>query len=192
MFDVLASSETWLNPNISNSDVSITCFNTPKRKDMIHDRHSRVILYIKDSLFYKRRLDLEQRNMQCKNTLDTFFREFFLNMALDSFMQTSFYMSTISPLTAKKWTYSFHLNISLGFKSFSCIWLSSCHFFWCCITSPRPEHTLPLSYFCYIFILDQNLAFTNFFMVIIMMHAINTPLNTTLCKQTGENIVPII
>ncbi|XP_060571562.1 uncharacterized protein LOC132729753 [Ruditapes philippinarum] len=65
MFDVLAFSETWLNPSVSNSDISIPCFHSPERNDRIGDSHGGVSVYIKNSLFYKRRWDLEPRNIEC-------------------------------------------------------------------------------------------------------------------------------
>ncbi|XP_060607755.1 uncharacterized protein LOC132759899 [Ruditapes philippinarum] len=65
MFDVLAFSETWLNPSVSNSDIYIPCFHAPERNDRVDDSHGGVSLYIKNSLFYKRRMDLEPRNVEC-------------------------------------------------------------------------------------------------------------------------------
>jgi hypothetical protein len=64
IFDVLAFSETWLNPSVSNSDIFIPCFHAPERNDRVDDSHGGVSLYIKNSLFYKRRMDFEPRKVE--------------------------------------------------------------------------------------------------------------------------------
>ena len=38
--------------------------NTPERKDREHDSHGGVMIYVKDCLHYKRRVDLESRNIE--------------------------------------------------------------------------------------------------------------------------------
>ena len=57
--DVLAFTEVWLNPNIDSDDIPIILFHHPERKDRIADSHGGVIVYIKDSIHYVRRRDLE-------------------------------------------------------------------------------------------------------------------------------------
>ena len=64
-FDILAFSETWLHPNIQTTDLLFLDFKPPERKDRTGDRHGGVMIYVKDSLFYKRRYDLEPRNLEC-------------------------------------------------------------------------------------------------------------------------------
>lgn len=64
-FDILAFSETWLHPNIHTNDILIPEFKPPERKDRQRDRHGGVMLYVKDTLFYKRRQDLEPLNTEC-------------------------------------------------------------------------------------------------------------------------------
>ena len=57
--DVLAFTEAWLNPNIDSDDIPIISVHHPERKDRIADSHGGVIVYIKDSIHYVRRRDLE-------------------------------------------------------------------------------------------------------------------------------------
>ena len=62
--DILAFSESWLNPSIQNSDLSFDSFSQPERKDR-DDSHGGVILYVRDSIPYKRRHDLEPTGIEC-------------------------------------------------------------------------------------------------------------------------------
>ena len=64
-FDILAFSETWLHPNIQTTDLLIQNFKPPERKDRVTDPHGGVMIYVKDTLFYKRRHDLEPINVEC-------------------------------------------------------------------------------------------------------------------------------
>ena len=63
-FDILAFTETWLNPSIDSEDLSLISFNKPERKDRIGDSHGGVILYVKTGIHYKRRADLEIRDIE--------------------------------------------------------------------------------------------------------------------------------
>ena len=58
-FVILAFSETWRHTNIQTVDLLIPDFKPPERKDRTADRHGGVMIYVKDTLFYKRRHDLE-------------------------------------------------------------------------------------------------------------------------------------
>ena len=64
-FDILSFSETWLHSGIQTTDILIPDFKPPERKDRTGDRHGGLMIYVKDSLFYKRRYDLEPRNTEC-------------------------------------------------------------------------------------------------------------------------------
>lgn len=64
-FDILTFSETWLHPNIQTSDLHIPNFKPPERKDRTRDRHGGVMIYIRDSVYHKRRHDLEPRDTEC-------------------------------------------------------------------------------------------------------------------------------
>ncbi len=64
-FDILAFSETWLNPSVIPSDLLFDSFQPPERKDRTGDSHGGVILYIKDNIHYKRRSDLEIIGIEC-------------------------------------------------------------------------------------------------------------------------------
>ncbi len=58
-FDILAFTETWLNPSIVQSDLLLCSFQSPERKDRLGDSHGGVMIYVKENLHYKRRSDLE-------------------------------------------------------------------------------------------------------------------------------------
>lgn len=51
-FDILFFSET---PNTSTKGIEFQHYYPPKRKDRRHDKHDGVLLYINNSLSYKRR-----------------------------------------------------------------------------------------------------------------------------------------
>ena len=64
-FDILAFTETWLRPDIT-TDLTIPNFKPPERNDRTEDRQGGgVMIYVKDRLYYKRRQDLEPRNVEC-------------------------------------------------------------------------------------------------------------------------------
>ena len=65
MLDILAFSETWLNPSVKNDVLLIDSYREPERKDRQGDSHGGVMLYIKDSIHYKRRHDLEPFGLEC-------------------------------------------------------------------------------------------------------------------------------
>ena len=64
-FDILAFSESWLHPNISDEESNIPSYNKPERKDRDNDPHGGVLIYIKDSIHYKRRVDLKPVGIEC-------------------------------------------------------------------------------------------------------------------------------
>ena len=63
-FDILAFSETWLNPSIDNEDIMLQQYQAPVRKDREGDAHGGVIIYVKEGIHYKRRNDLEIRGLE--------------------------------------------------------------------------------------------------------------------------------
>ena len=63
VFDVLAFSETWLFP--ATETLQLSSFAIPERKDRVGDNHGGVILYVKEKLYYHRRLDLETGGVEC-------------------------------------------------------------------------------------------------------------------------------
>ena len=64
-FDILAFTESWLHPGIPDEDLKLATYHSPERKDRNNDPHGRVLIYIKDSIHYKRRLDLELPGIEC-------------------------------------------------------------------------------------------------------------------------------
>ena len=64
-FDVIALTETWLHPGIGADEIAFESFSPPERKDRQTDRHGGVVLYVKQSINYRRRYDLESRNIEC-------------------------------------------------------------------------------------------------------------------------------
>ena len=63
-FDILAFTETWLSPQTDTADLDLATYYRPERKDR-DDGHGGVILYVKETLRYKRRADLELRDIEC-------------------------------------------------------------------------------------------------------------------------------
>ena len=64
-FDILAFGETWLNPSVLSQDFHIQTFREPERKDRVGDSHGGVVIYVKENVHYRRRLDLEPRGVEC-------------------------------------------------------------------------------------------------------------------------------
>ena len=64
-FDILAFSETLLNPSVLSQDVHIQTFRETKCKNRVGDSHGGVVLYVKENVHYRRRLDLEPRGVEC-------------------------------------------------------------------------------------------------------------------------------
>lgn len=64
-FDILAFTETWLNPSIPTDDLLLQSYRIPERKDRAADNHGWVMLYVKEALFYRRRNDMEPQNVEC-------------------------------------------------------------------------------------------------------------------------------
>ncbi|XP_053380636.1 uncharacterized protein LOC128548935 [Mercenaria mercenaria] len=64
-FDVLSFSETWLSSSDLSDDIRFRGFHAPERRDRKGDSHGGVIVYVKDSLHYIRRPDLEPTDLEC-------------------------------------------------------------------------------------------------------------------------------
>ena len=64
-FDILAFSETWLGPSTLTEDINLESYLPPERKDRTGDNHGGVLIYVKDTIYYKRRLDLEPIGIEC-------------------------------------------------------------------------------------------------------------------------------
>ena len=64
-FDLVSFSETWLDKSVSSQDLLFPTFHPPERKDRLSDRYGGVILYVKDTLTYTRRYDLELNRLEC-------------------------------------------------------------------------------------------------------------------------------
>ena len=63
-FDILAFTETWLSPTDDTDDLLFQSYNGPERKDRVSDNHGGVLLYVKENIHYKRRLDLEIKGIE--------------------------------------------------------------------------------------------------------------------------------
>ena len=63
-FDILAFTETWLSPSLDTDDLMLQSYNRPGRKDRVDDNHGGVMLYVKETILYKRRADLEIRGIE--------------------------------------------------------------------------------------------------------------------------------
>ena len=88
-FDILAFSETWLNPTITGEELFFVTYHPPERKDRIGDSHGGVILYVKDTFHYIRRRDLELAGVECLwIELSLKHKSFFLDCSIDHLMLT--------------------------------------------------------------------------------------------------------
>ena len=120
-FDILSFSESWLNPSIQNSDLSFDSFSQPERKDR-DDSHGGVILYVRDSIPYKRRHDLEPTGIECiwvelllkhKHVLfGLFYRPPSSDADYFSKMENSIHLAVDSNITDVIVTGDFNLNMS--------------------------------------------------------------------------------
>ena len=63
-YDVFVFSESWLNPDIDNSTIQIEHFMSPFRTDRKDRPGGGVIIYVRDTLFCKRRPDLEIQGLE--------------------------------------------------------------------------------------------------------------------------------
>ena len=64
-FDVIAITETWLNDSISDDNLTFYDFHCPVRKDRVRDGYGGVILYVKNTIHFVRRGDLEVNETEC-------------------------------------------------------------------------------------------------------------------------------
>ena len=58
-FDVIALTETWLHPDIDTDEITFHSHSPPERKNNKADRH------VKEYINYRRRRDLDPRNVEC-------------------------------------------------------------------------------------------------------------------------------
>ena len=63
-FDVIALSETWFNPNMSDDGIRFQNFQKPFRKDRIHINYGCNIIYAKENIVCKRPQDLENNQIE--------------------------------------------------------------------------------------------------------------------------------
>ena len=64
-FDVIALSESWLSDNVSTDEILFQNFQRPFRKDRVENSYGGVIIYVKENIPCKRRLDLEIHGLEC-------------------------------------------------------------------------------------------------------------------------------
>ena len=63
-YSVISVSETWLDQRTSDNDIALEGFKT-FRRDREGDNHGGVCVYVTESIFSKRRQDLELPNLEC-------------------------------------------------------------------------------------------------------------------------------
>ena len=63
-FDILAFSETWINPTIETDELILQSFGKPEHTDRDGDSHGGVIIYVKSGIRHKRCDDLEIRGIE--------------------------------------------------------------------------------------------------------------------------------
>ncbi|MCG8092513.1 MAG: hypothetical protein JAZ17_02615 [Candidatus Thiodiazotropha endolucinida] len=63
-YDIIVFTESWLKPDIKDENITIENFMPPQRADRVDRPGGGVVIYAKDSLFLKRRKDLEIRGLE--------------------------------------------------------------------------------------------------------------------------------
>ena len=58
-FDIVTLSETWPKPTTNTNDIRLEGYHVTERTDLITDGYGDVIVYVTNSIYYKRRKDLE-------------------------------------------------------------------------------------------------------------------------------------
>ena len=64
-FDVIALSESWLSDNVNTDEIMFRNYQRPVRKDRVNNSYDGVIIYVKENIPCKRRLDLEIDGPKC-------------------------------------------------------------------------------------------------------------------------------
>ena len=64
LYDILIFSESWLKPETSDESLLVEYFQAPFRNDRCDRPGGGVIVYVRDSLFCKRRIDLELHGLE--------------------------------------------------------------------------------------------------------------------------------
>ena len=58
-FDIISLTETWLNDSVSDDDIMFDQFQVPFRRDRVGDSHGGILVYVRNEIPCKRRIDLE-------------------------------------------------------------------------------------------------------------------------------------
>ena len=120
-FDIISFTETWLEETFPSSELLFKSFYPPERKDRISNPYGGVLVYVKDSLSYVRRNDLEMKEVECiwiqiklcnnKNILHgTFYRPPNSNLHYTSLLEDSISLAIDSNITDVVITGDFNLN----------------------------------------------------------------------------------
>ena len=64
-FDVIALSESWLSDNVGADEILFQNYQRSFRKDRVENFYGGVIIYVKENITCKRRLDLEIDGLEC-------------------------------------------------------------------------------------------------------------------------------
>ena len=64
-FDVIALSESWLSDNVSTDEILFQNYQRPFRKVRVENSYGGVIIYVKENIPCKHRLDLEIYGLEC-------------------------------------------------------------------------------------------------------------------------------
>jgi hypothetical protein len=65
IFNILCFTETWLNTNVANQDISLDNFQPPVRKDRVDRLGGGVAIYVKNDYHVVHRNDLEILGVEC-------------------------------------------------------------------------------------------------------------------------------
>ena len=64
-FQIMCFTETWLNHTITDEDIKFSDYKPPFRRDRQSDSHGGICVYVKETIYAKRRNDLELEDIEC-------------------------------------------------------------------------------------------------------------------------------
>lgn len=152
-FDVLTFTETWLSPAIDTDELFLESYQKPERKGRTRDARGAVMSYVNDGFYFKRRKDIEFRNIESKwIEIANGHRRILLGLFYPtSFKKNFFNLHTLFsfPLLVYCPAYSFHWTFFISDKSFTCELQRQPNKEWCWWPVPQSRSKIPLSYIWY-------------------------------------------
>ena len=106
---VLSFTETWLKHSTPDRDIELNSSSVPLRKERVESSYGAVAVYIKETVHYERKTDLEINGLECVWVE--------LKRKNQKVLYGTFYVPPSSPFQRLKFSLS-HLECNLQFPSF--------------------------------------------------------------------------